>query len=229
MADAALRKRQQISGANRMMFMWVAIASALISFAAVVSFFMIQRLAYNQRVIGAQEKSINTIRANMTSADTLLKEVKVKNTSSMLALLKDNEADEPAQVILDALPSNPNSAAFGASLQEKFLNKPGVRIDAVSVTPIQGVEDDGTAATNARSATGSTNYSKILFSYTVSVHTGRADLLWEIIKDMERSIRAVNVTNLSIDNNSSEISMNVDGEAYYQPAATLQLVERAIQ
>lgn len=229
MAEAALRKRQQISGANRMMFMWVAIASALISFAAVVSFFMIQRLAYNQRVIGAQEKSINTIRANMTAADTLLKEVKVKNTSSMLTLLKANEADEPAQVILDALPSNPNSAAFGASLQEKFLNKPGVRIDAVSVTPIQGVEDDGTAATDAGSATGSTNYSKILFSYTVSVPTGRADLLWEIIKDMERSIRAVNVTNLSIDNNSSEISMKVDGEAYYQPAATLQLVEGAIQ
>ena len=114
-------------------------------------------------------------------------------------------------------------------MQEKFLNKPGVRIDAVSVTPIQGVEDDGTAATDAGSATGSTNYSKILFSYTVSVPTGRADLLWEIIKDMERSIRAVNVTNLSIDNNSSEISMKVDGEAYYQPAATLQLVEGAIQ
>lgn len=229
-ADVSLRKRQQISKANRMMFLWVAVASALIGFAAVVSYFMFQRLVYNQKVIGAQEKSINTIRSNESAADQLLKEVKVKNTSDVLSALRVADTDEPAQVILDALPSNPNSAALGASLQEKFLTKSGVRIDSIAVTPIQGVEDDGSNAGDTSVAEGTgANYPKIQFSFTVSVPTGRADLLWSIIKDMERSIRAINVTSVSIDNSSAEISMKIQGEAYYQPAATLELKEEVVQ
>ncbi len=227
--DVSLRKRQQISKANRAMFLWVAVASALIGFAAVVSYFMVQRLIYNQRVISAQEKSINTIRTNDSAADQLLKEVKVKNTSEALSALRVNDTDEPAQVILDALPSNPNSAALGASLQEKFLTRTGVRIDSITVTPIQGVEDDGATGDAGVPTDGGASYPKILFTASVSVPADRADLLWSIIKDMERSIRAINVTNVSIENSSSEISMKIEGEAYYQPAATLELTEGVIQ
>jgi hypothetical protein len=206
------------------MFMWVAIASALISFSGVVSYFMIQKLVFNQKVIAAQEKSINIIKTNIKSADELKKNVRIVNTSAALAALKANDNDEPAQVILDALPANPNSAALGASLQGKILSKPDVRVETMSVVPIQGVEDDTESSTSSSSTVDSSiDYPKIQFSYTVSVPAGRADLLWTILKDMERSIRAVNVDKISIENTTTRISMKVDAEAYYQPAANLDL------
>lgn len=119
--DVALRKRQQISKANRTMFLWVAIASALIGFAAVVSYFMIQRIIFNQEVIGTQEDSLEVIKKNNDSVDAIKSKVRVLNTNETLIALRSNEQDEPAQVILDALPANPNSAALGASLQSEKL------------------------------------------------------------------------------------------------------------
>ena len=49
--EVALRKRTQIAKANRTMFIWIAVASALIGTAAVVSIFFFQQLVYNEKVL----------------------------------------------------------------------------------------------------------------------------------------------------------------------------------
>jgi len=46
--DTALRKRTQISQANRTMFLWIAGASALVGFALVASIFLGQKLLFNE-------------------------------------------------------------------------------------------------------------------------------------------------------------------------------------
>ena len=221
--DVAVRKRQQISKANRTMFMWVALASALIGFAGVVSYFMVQKLWYNQKVIGAQEASLRVIAHNTDAVGELKRNVGVLNTSEALMKLRTNEADEPAQVILDALPANPNSAALGASLQsDKLLGRPGVTIESMNVLPIQGVEDSGDVAVVSTPTTGA-NFPKIDFSFTISVAAGQADTLKSVLKDIERSIRAINITDLKIESQGSKITMIVSGEAYYAPAADMSL------
>lgn len=226
--DAAVRKRQQISKANSTMFMWVAIASALIGFAGVVSYFMVQKLWYNQTDIGKQEKSIQIIKNNENAASELKRNVRVTNASEILTKLRISEDDEPAQVVLDALPANPNSAALGASLQsDKLLNRSGVTIESMNVTPIQGVEDE-TSDPAAESASGAA-FPKIVFNFTISVPNGQADTLKAVLKGIERSIRAINVTESRIESQGQRISMTITGEAYYEPAADLSLKDEVVK
>lgn len=229
--DVALRKRQQISKANRTMFLWVAIASALIGFAAVVSYFMIQRIIFNQEVIGTQEDSLEVIKKNNDSVDAIKSKVRVLNTNETLIALRSNEQDEPAQVILDALPANPNSAALGASLQsEKLVGRPGVTIESMTVTPIQGVEDtavDGAVSEDA-SIIGN-DFPKIVFTFGISVPQEQADVLRGVLKDIERSIRAINIVSVKIESQGTKLIMNVEGEAYYEPAVSLDLTDKVVK
>ena len=62
--ESSIRKRQQIFKANRMMFLWVAMASAVIGFALVISISLMQRIIYNQKVIGEKNKTYSTLANN---------------------------------------------------------------------------------------------------------------------------------------------------------------------
>jgi len=54
--DAAIRKRTQIAKANRTMFLWVAVISALVGFALVGSLFLIQKAVFNEKVLTEKNK-----------------------------------------------------------------------------------------------------------------------------------------------------------------------------
>ena len=62
--DTALRKRTQISKANKTMFIWVAIASALVSFVLVTSFFLSQKLIFNEKILTEKNHTITTLDQN---------------------------------------------------------------------------------------------------------------------------------------------------------------------
>ena len=62
--DTALRKRTQISKANRTMFLWIAGASALVGFAVVTSIFLGQQLLFNEKVLLEKNKTVSTLNAN---------------------------------------------------------------------------------------------------------------------------------------------------------------------
>ena len=53
--DVAIRKRQQIAGANRTMFLWVAAISVVVGFCAVAALFLTQNMLFNEKVLS--EKS----------------------------------------------------------------------------------------------------------------------------------------------------------------------------
>lgn len=231
--EVAIRKHQQISKANRTMFIWVAIASAILGFALVVSYYMYQKMSYNHKVIGKQDASIKVIKGNLASVDELKKNVRVVNTSEALSRLRVNDSDQPAQVILDALPAYANSAAVGASLQSpKMLGDSGITLETMVVTPIQGAESSGGSSktTNSGSQSGSkSNYQRILFSFTVNVDAGNESDLKKAISNLERSIRIINVTSLKIESQSQKTTMKVEGEAYYQPSVDLSLKYEAVK
>lgn len=210
----ALRKRQQIENAGRNMFLWVAIAAALVGTAGVVGVSLFQRLVFNQRIISEKNTTISTLQKNNSVVDELKDNVRVLNTNSNLRTTPRSPSSEPITVVLDSLPAQPNAEALGTSLQEKLLDVSGVTIDAL--TPVEADE------TVAPSEDGP---QPITFQFTVSTSASGLDALKTVLRNFERSIRAVNVKNLKLEQQNNRVSMSGELEAYYMPEASVELKE----
>lgn len=227
--ETALRKRQQIARANRMMFIWIAIASVIVGVSLVVSFMLLQRLAFNEKVLAEKSRTISTLRANNEVVPELEANVRLLLANEDLAKAKAKPEDTTLQVVLDALPADANSLAFGASLQSKLLgNVEGLRIDATTVEPVIGIEStsDDTGSTVDASEVATDELSKINFRFTVS---GNPDALRTALQQLERSIRAVHVLRVTTESTSGSLQMVVDGVAFYEPARTVELKEKTVK
>jgi hypothetical protein len=209
------------------MFIWVAVASALVSFALVTSVFLGQKLIFNEKVLAEKNKTVSTLNQNNKVVSDLETQVQVLDTNTDLASIKANDSDQAIQVILDALPSDANSPALGASLQNKLLaGIDGLTLDSLQVDPVQGIETlSDTGVQDATVADGSTN-NVITFNFSVS---GNQDQLKQVLINLERSIRTINVINLQIENQGASQVMTVQGEAYYEPAMNVALYSKVVK
>lgn len=225
--NAALRKRTQIAKANRMMFLWIAVSAALIGCALVVSFFLAQKLFYNEKVLSEKDKTISILKNNNDIVDELETQVRALDASEVLAAVKARPTDQAIQVILDALPSEANSLALGASLQTKLLaGIDGLLIESLQVDPVIGVESlqDELSSEDASLATDSAN--QITFQFSVS---GTQNALNQVLTNLERSIRAIDVMTLRIESQGTTQLMTVQARAFYEPAKTIQLQDKVVK
>lgn len=225
--DVAIRKRTQIAQANRTMFIWIAVASALVGVALVVSIFMAQKLFYNEKVLAAKQTTVSNLDHNNSVVSSLEDQIRVLDTNTALSSVKANDTDQTIQVILDALPSEANSFAFGASLQNKLLTGiDGLSIESLQVDPVVGVEtltDD--SDTTAPSDTTTTDSNAITFQFVVK---GSQDNFKQVLQNLERSIRPIVVTSVRIEIQSTGPEMTVQGETFYEPAKTIGLQDKAV-
>ena len=230
--DVAIRKRQQIAQSKRMMFIWIAAASVLLGFAAVAGYFLVQKGVYNMKVIEKQSQSSSTLSDNLSAAEELISQIRARNTSDALRSVMAPGQTEPIRVVLDALPDSANSSAFGSSLQKRFLERSGVKIESLSVDPVvdelpvdeEGVEDAGASVADDEEVVENT----IGFSFSVSSSVNEIDKLRELLVDIERSIRTVHVTNLRLERQGNRYMLSAEGYAYYQPAVTTDLHEEEV-
>ena len=175
--DAAIRKRTQIAKANRTMFLWVAGVSVVFGFALVGSIFLVQKTLYNERVLAEKNKTISILESNNSNIPELEAQVRVLDSNEALSTVKSNATDQALQVILDALPSEANSLALGASLQNKLLSGiAGLSIDSLQVDPVVGVETTVAETTvNALQTDALADQSQITFKFSVSRRATRRD------------------------------------------------------
>lgn len=229
--QTALRKRQQIANANRMMFVWVAAVSAVVGIALVGSLFLFQKSSFNEKVLKVKSQTASTLRANNAAIPELEDQVRVLNTNSALKSAMAPNQDQPIRVVLDALPADANSSALGSSLQEKFLNDPALRIEALSVEPVAGVESLSDAnVENAASNSDSEGAShEITFRFSVSVAGDNPSALKELLQKLERSIRAIDITSLEIETQGNRLLLAVEGRAFYEPAKTVELKDKTVK
>ena len=229
--DTALRKRTQISKANRTMFLWVAGASALVGFAVVAAIFLGQKLFFNEKVLYAKNKTVSVLNENNRVVADLKTNVRVLDTNADLAKVKATGSDQTIRVILDALPSDANSLALGASLQSKLLaGIPGLTLVSLQVDPVQGIESLTGAGTvsssNSASSVAATTDNQITFQFSV---TGNQASLLQALTNLERSIRTIDITRLQIQNQGSSQVMTVQGRAFYQPAKNIVLYDKVVK
>jgi hypothetical protein len=213
--DVALRKRQQIEKAGKTMFLWVALASAIVGIAGVLSVTLIKQMMFNQEVIGEMSQTLSNLRENNKVAQELKDNIRVKNTNQALVDTPRLKGSEPISVVLDALPSRANSAALGASLEQKLLVVDGVSLQSLVVDQIaEGDAGDGG--------------SEIGFSFNVETNRNSVGKLREVLTNLQRSIRAIDITSVTIEQQGESISMSVDAKAFYLPEKQVELNEKKV-
>lgn len=218
--DVAIRKRSQIAKANKTMFIWIAVASALVGAAIVVSFFLVQKVIFNEALLALKQTTVSNLNNNNEVAPDLVSQVQVLDTNQALILSKANENDQAVQVILDSLPSDANSLALGASLQNKLLaGVPGlISVESLQVNPILGVESL-TSDTTIDASTGAP-VNEITFRIVVK---GSQDALKTVLQNFERSIRLITILSLQTEAQSDGQLMTITAKAYYEPAKSIEL------
>ncbi len=226
--DAAIRKRTQIAKANRTMFLWVAAISALVGFALVGSLFLIQKAVFNEKILSEKDKTVSILKSNNANISELEAQVRILDNNQALIDSKAKPDDQAIQVILDALPSDANSLALGASLQNKLLaNIEGLSIDSLQVDPVIGVESLSTDLTvqDASTASASGN-TQIAFRFAVS---GSEVALKEALSRLERSIRAIDIISLRIENQGNKRVLSVQARAFYEPTRVVELKDKTVK
>ena len=225
--EVALRKRQQIAKANRTMFLWVAGVSVIVGFAAVGSIFLMQKLAFNQKVINEKNNTVSVLTKNNAAVAELEENIRLLDTNEGLNSVKANPEDKALQVILEALPADANSLALGSSLQQKLIaGIDGLTLESLNVIPVAGVEvSDDSAVQDASTATDEAQ-NQITFNLAVS---GDANALKALLERFERSIRAIDITNLVLEQANGKLTMTIDGRAYYEPARTIELKDKVVK
>ena len=221
--DVAIRKRNQITKANRTMFIWIAIASALVGAAVVVGIFLSQQLFYNEQVLLKKQQTIDTLKQNNAVVEDLKSEIRILDTNADLATVKANPSDQTLQVILDALPSEPNQLALGSSLQNKLLTGiPGLQpIQQLQVDSVDGGTEQAGVVEGEDVVPNSIN-----FRFTV---LGTQDALKQVLENLERSIRTIEVVSVRIENQADgSLAMTVSARAFYEPTVNLQLKEQVV-
>jgi hypothetical protein len=229
--EVALRKRQQIAKANRMMFMWVAAISAIVGIAIVGSVFLYQQAKFNEKVLTAKSKTASTLRDSNNAIAELENKIRQMNTSQALTDSMAPNQTQPIRVVLDALPADANSPALGASLKEKFLNDPALKIESLILDNVAGVEtqEEVNVVDAAAPAEAETTSNEITFRFAVSTDIANTTALKDLLQRLERSIRAIDVTSLEIETQAGRLLLTVEGRAFYEPAKTVELKEETVK
>lgn len=214
-----LKKRQQIASANKMIFVWVIIASIAISFCGVTMQFLVRQAIFNQKIINAKLETQSTLSKNLDNVAKLKENVDGLQADTQLAKVKANPQDTNLKVVLDALPTTDDRTALGASLQQVILPKSGVNTsDITTVSPAD--------LTAADPLTSSSEVPTANFTFAA---TGDYTRMKTMLSDLERTIRPINVQKLSLQGVDGQVKATIVGVSYYLPQQTVQLGKKPIK
>ena len=219
---SGMRKRQQITKANQMMFLWVAGASVVVGFAIVISLFLGQRIIFNNKVIAKKNETQSRLESNIAAVPELEKNIRVLNTNESLKSVRLKDDDLAVQSVLDALPADANDTALGSSLQARLISGvSGVTLETMSVEPANNGDE--------ASVVSDGGFFRNNFTFAVSVDANNTDALREILLRLERSIRAINVSALTVEGQGNSRLLTITGYAYYEPAKTIELKDEVVR
>lgn len=226
MADSAkqltgIKKRQQIASANKMIFVWVIVASVAISFCGVTMQFLVRQAIFNQKLISAKLDTQSTLSKNIQNVSKLKDNVNALLANSNLEKVKANPSDTNLKVVLDALPTTDDKSALGASLQQVILPKA-----SVTTTDITTISPDSDPSGDPLSTGTTSNGNTSSFTFT---STGDYNSVKTMLGALERTIRPMNVTGLTLQSSDGGVRATVDGMTYYSPEQTVQLGKKTIK
>lgn len=214
-----LKKRQQIKKANNAMLLWVIAASAAVTVCAVLAYFLIGQMIFNQRIISAKTKTNSTLKQNKETFETIKSEVTKLLSNQNLNTLKVSPDDTALQVVVDALPTNDDRAALGTSLQDIVLSRSGVMIESMSVV-------EGNVASSVEDVVDTSVPQEIPFSLVLIGSYGQ---ITQAIADMERSIRPIKIDTMKLEGSGTRLRASITARTFYLPAKSVELKTETIE
>ncbi len=204
-----LKKRQAISSANRTMFAWVAIASIAISILLVAAQFLYKQFLYNNNVYSAKSKAASTLAENQNNI------VKLKEAFGPLDAGTDKNVSSTK--ILNALPREKDTSAFGTSIQQVITPLSGVTLESVSIeSQAEDVEPSDEAS----------GPQPINASITVS---GSYEQVLAFVRDLERVIRPITINTMNVTGSDKNTRLALDITAYWQPAKGVEIKKEVVK
>ena len=213
--NVTISKRAQVNASNKSMFIWVSAASAILGFSIVVSIFFVQMLMFNERVLQEKNKTVSILEKNNANIKGLKSNIRAIDANQALIDSKAKSEDQAVQVILDALPSEANELALGASLQNKLLNN--FSIESLKVDSVSSASDSSVVVSQAASGSN-----QITFSFSIN---GTEEEFQQVLTNLEKSIRTVDITSLNIENGK----MVVQARAFYEPTRVVELKDKTVK
>ena len=216
--DAAIRKRQMILDSSKKMFFWVAGASVLVGFALVVSWFLVQRIVFMDRVIRAKNETLSVLEKNNKVVPDLKDGIRVLETNEDLMSAKATPAQRTLQVILDALPADSNEYALGASVQSVLLGgAENIELESFAFN------EDATSASED-SADG-----VVQVGFSASISSSDTNSITQLLERLERSIRTIVIDDMQIQKTNDKTSITIQAHAFYMPEKVVELGTKTIK
>jgi hypothetical protein len=218
-------KHTQINKAQSTMFVTITVASVVTIFCLVSAKALLSQAAYQRNVVNANHVAVKQLQTNVTAAkqlDTQYNSVFEAGTTNIIGGKNDSSSNavppngDNARIVLDALPSRYDFPALVSSLS-KILNA-----DGISSQSVTGTDQSATVGSDAASSP-----QPVQIQLTVA-GTASYSTVQSFIKDLERSIRPFDVTNLQLAGPQNQIIFSLTVNTYYQPAKSLSITTKEI-
>lgn len=214
-------KRLQISKANLFIVTVVSIACFISIFALTASKTLLSQRSYQAKVIDQKVKAKKQLQANLSARDTLVSQYKsfVGTDSNIIggSTVGNSDRDgDNAKIVLDALPSKYDYPALATSL-EKLMTTSGL-----TITNIGGTDDE----LNQSGASGTATPVEVPFTISFD---GKPQNTKDFLSVLQRSIRPIQVQQITITGNDTKLSTNITAKTYYQPEKVLTIKKEVVQ
>lgn len=231
--QALIRKREQIQSSNKMLFVWVAIGSIIVSFALVASIFLAKQVLFGQKVLGQKQHSIQSLKESKAAASELNDRIdELRADRSTLYQARAVSSKNNLDVVLDALPYDGDRISFGSSLQKVLLVNIGVDKFSIQADDVTDAETGGSTTTSTESDAltdleqiGNTQI--IPFNFELNGTPQQVDAA---LKKLKSSIRPIKITNIVIEASATgNLSAKIDAVTYYQEKKVFELQDKVVK
>ena len=213
-----VKKREQIAGTRKQVFIWVALASAVVVVCLVVGLNIVQRISYQGKVNGELSKADQALKSSVNSIDGLIDNVDALRADEQLNL-KNLKSDDSTvfQVVIDALPTEDDSVALSSSIQARILAGTGVTIDQLSIestgstTSASSSSDDESTSSSSSAMPAA---QPITFRLAV---VGNYDSVTKFLQSIENTIRPIEIDTLEIEGSDDRLTATITATTYYSP------------
>jgi len=215
--SAPSTKRLLIDKANTRTVVYVSVAAFVLIFSLVATKTLVSQAQYQNRVISKKKAAVTQLKADISASKQLKTSYSAfigtsQNVIGGSAEGQGQQDGDNAKIVLDALPSGYDFPGLTTSL-ENLIGSQNVKIGGIT-----GTDDEIAQSANQTSVSPQ----PVTIPFTLSV-SGDYGSIQNVVSVLGRSIRPMEIQKLDISGNSSQLSMTVTAQTYYQPAKSLSI------
>lgn len=209
-------KRAMIDKANASMLAIIGVTSFVVTFSVISSKALWSQHGYQGRVIAKKDTALKTLKTNNKNITSLVSSYGDFATGKINVLGGDPAGTGPTsgdnpQIVLDALPSKYDYPGLVSGLG-RLLTQGGYKTDSIGGT------DDELAQQNS----GGDNPDPVEIPFPLVITTDY-DGAHNLLLSLEKSIRPIYVSSLTLSATGSNVSVGLTAKTFYLPEKTLKI------